>query len=279
MIFLKELNLIANEYYLMLDFMRIYRSYYPFQIFEPMGLTHLDFKDISIFYGDNGTGKTTLLNIIAKRTKAIRKSDPNYGDLFDKYVENCSDYFINREMLTEVKMLTSDDVFDRLLDIRAINSGVNRRKEFLADQYMKAKYEGTYSNLEEMQDVIDARKMTKSAYIRSRLRNNNYLQQSNGESALDFWQQEIKENGLYILDEPENSLSPQNQIRLKEFIEESVRFFNCQFIISTHSPFLLALQDAVIFDLDNGGKTKKWEELGSIQSYYQFFRDRKDRFE
>lgn len=53
-----------------------------------------------------------------------------------------------------------------------------------------------------------------------------------------------------FLDEPENSLSAVNQIKLKEFIEESVRFFNCQFIISTHSPFLLSMQDARVYDLD-----------------------------
>lgn len=279
MIFLKELDLIANEYWDITEFLKIYNSYYPYQIFEPMGLSHMDLSDISIFYGDNGTGKTTLLNIIARLTGAIKKSRDNYGDLFDKYVSNCSFTMINKEKMVETKMLTSDDVFDRLLDVRAINAGVNRRKEYLADEYMKNKYEGSYADLDEMQDVIDARRMTKSAYIRSRLRNNNFRQQSNGESALDFWQQEIRENGLYLLDEPENSLSPMNQIRLKEFIEESVRFFGCQFIISTHSPFLLALQEARIFDLDNGGNVTRWEDLESIRNYYQFFKDREDRFE
>ena len=80
-----------------------------------------------------------------------------------------------------------------------------------------------------------------SKFVRNRLVNNTIVEQSNGESALLFWEKEIVEDGLYILDEPENSLSAENQLKLKTFIEDSVRFYNCQFIISTHSPFLLAL--------------------------------------
>lgn len=52
----------------------------------------------------------------------------------------------------------------------------------------------------------------------------------------------LEEDGLYILDEPENSLSPQKQIELARFLEDSARFFGCQFFISTHSPFLLAIK-------------------------------------
>lgn len=74
------------------------------------------------------------------------------------------------------------------------------------------------------------------------------------------------------MDEPENSLSPQRQIELKEFIEDSARFFECQFIISTHSPFLLAARDAKIYDLDeNPVKVKPWTELELIRIYREFF--------
>ena len=76
-----------------------------------------------------------------------------------------------------------------------------------------------------------------SKYVRERIGANNIISQSNGETALTFWQNEIKENSIYILDEPENSLSAVNQLKLKKFIEDSARFYGCQFIISTHSPF------------------------------------------
>ena len=94
-----------------------------------------------------------------------------------------------------------------------------------------------------------------------------------------YWQQEIKENGLYILDEPENSLSAENQIKLKKFIEESVRFYNCQLIISTHSPFLLSLKFAKIYDLDSiPVSIKKWSELPNVLTYYNFFKEKEDEF-
>lgn len=119
-----------------------------------------------------------------------------------------------------------------------------------------------------------------SSYVRMNLYNDNILEKSNGETSLLFWQQQITENGLYFLDEPENSLSAINQMKLKKFIEESTRFYNCQFIIATHSPFLLNLENALIYDLDTFPcNTKKFHELESVQVYYNFFKDLTNDFE
>ena len=118
-----------------------------------------------------------------------------------------------------------------------------------------------------------------SSFIRERLGNNNIVEWSNGESALMFWEREIEEDSIYILDEPENSLSAENQLKLKKFIEDSVRFYNCQFIISTHSPFLLKLMDAKIYDLDQiPVTTKDWTELPNVMIYYNFFKKYEDEF-
>ena len=112
-----------------------------------------------------------------------------------------------------------------------------------------------------------------SSYVRQRLTKNNIIEQSNGESALLYFEKEIDENGIYLLDEPENSLSASSQMKLLKFIEDSARFYNCQFIISTHSPFILSLKDAVIYDIDNiPVKTKKWTELNNVKIYYNFFK-------
>ena len=121
--------------------------------------------------------------------------------------------------------------------------------------------------------------MTTSKYVRTRLKNNNITQESNGETALDFWQKQIQENSLYIIDEPENSLSAENQLKLKTFIEESARFYNCQFIIATHSPFLLALEKAKVYDLDNSPvRERNWTELDNVKTYYNFFMEHKEEF-
>ena len=59
----------------------------------------------------------------------------------------------------------------------------------------------------------------------------------------------------------------------------AARFYNCQFIISTHSPFLLGLEGAKIYDLDEMPvSVKKWEELDNVKVYYSFFKENKDKF-
>ena len=93
------------------------------------------------------------------------------------------------------------------------------------------------------------RRMTQSAYVRSSLMNN-VRAHSNGESALLFFTDKIDENSLYLVDEPENSLSTESQKKLAEYIENAARFYNCQFIISSHSPFMLSLKGAKVYDMD-----------------------------
>ena len=130
-----------------------------------------------------------------------------------------------------------------------------------------------------MKKVINARKKTMSKYVRENILAKDIVEQSNGETALMYFTREITENGIYILDEPENSLSPIMQIKLAKFLEDSVRFFNCQFIIATHSPFILGIKDALIYDLDSiPVKTRKWSELDNVKEFYKFFKDREEEF-
>ena len=284
MLYLEEIHL-ANDDDVLRNVRNIYNTYYPTGLFSQLGIESVSFGEITVLCGDNGTGKTTLLKIIATVTNASVKSLNEESDLFYKYSDLCQGELINRKYLREVKMLTSDDIFDHLLNIRAVNSGVNRRKEEISREYLEIRYdEGSRfdsrkeGSWEALVKRVDSRRMTQSAYIRSRLTNNNLRQQSNGQSALEFWENEITENGLYLLDEPENSLSPENQLKLKQFIEESARFYHCQFIISTHSPILLQLHGARIIDLDHQGRVSRWQDLDSIRTYYRFFRDSDELF-
>ena len=108
----------------------------------------------------------------------------------------------------------------------------------------------------------------------------NVREHSNGESAFLYFNDKIKENALYLLDEPENSLSSEKQIELQRFLVDSARFYGCQFIIATHSPFLLAMKGAKIYDLDEDpADVKKWTELGNVRAYYEFFREHQSEFE
>lgn len=123
-----------------------------------------------------------------------------------------------------------------------------------------------------------ARSHTQSKYIRKNLVDN-VREHSNGESAFLYFSEKIQENGLYLLDEPENSLSPQKQQELLKFLEDSARFFGCQFIMATHSPFLLSMKGAKIYDMDEEPvDVKQWTELENVREYYRFFKKYEDEF-
>ena len=84
---------------------------------------------------------------------------------------------------------------------------------------------------------------------------------------------------LYLLDEPENSLSPARQLELAQFLHDSARFYNCQFVIATHSPFLLAMPGARVYDLDaEPVTTRKWTELENVRATWEFFQAHRDEF-
>lgn len=132
---------------------------------------------------------------------------------------------------------------------------------------------------ETLKKVNMAKTQTQSKFVRNNL-SENIREHSNGESALLYFEEKIMDNALYILDEPENSLSPEKQQELLKFIEDSARFFGCQFVIATHSPFLLACKGAKIYDLDEETvDVKKWTELGNVRTFYDFFKKHEKEFQ
>lgn len=109
--------------------------------------------------------------------------------------------------------------------------------------------------------------------------NNNIRTYSNGESAYQYFTEKMLDSGLYLLDEPENSLSPQKQLELVQFLEDAVRFYDCQLVIATHSPFILSLKGAKIYDMDQDKvDIKQWNELKNVKVYYEFFQKHQDEF-
>jgi predicted ATPase len=290
MIYLKSFRLLDedNEYSMIMYKMNIHNNFYPLKIFPDKEFKNIEFEPITIFYGGNGSGKTTLLNIISDSISASKRNIDKKSEFFDQYVGQCRQHceLIHLSECKSMKYISSDDVFDYLLDLRAINSNVNRRKNDLINEYYEYKntpserYNSSLSQYEDLKNKVDSNRMTVSKYVRTRLRNNNIIQESNGETALDFWQNEIEDNALYIIDEPENSLSAENQLKLKTFIEESTRFYNCQFIISTHSPVFLSIEGALIYNLDAVPvRTCKWTELENVRAYFNFFNDHRKAFE
>lgn len=77
-------------------------------------------------------------------------------------------------------------------------------------------------------------------------------EQSHGESFLSLLTHRFKGTGLYILDEPEAALSPQRQLSMLRRLHDLVKL-QSQFIIATHSPILMAIPNARILEVTSDG--------------------------
>lgn len=260
---------------------------YPFKIFPFKHLKRLEFSPITLLYGGNGSGKSTVLNIIAQKLNLARTSPFNRTPFFEDYLELCRAYTAGDRKPPEGScIITSDDVFDFMLNLRTLNEGVDRNRTELFEEWRRLRNTSggdrfqmkSLDDYEELKLHLDAWTRTRSDFTARRLPPNIHGQ-SNGESAYGYFADKIRGNALYLLDEPENSLSAERQSELATFIEESARFYRCQFIISTHSPFLLALRGARIYDLDSAPvEVRPWTELSNVRMYFDFFEAHREEF-
>ncbi len=271
------------------NYRTVYSSKYPFDLFRDRELPTFEFSDITIFCGNNGSGKSTILNVISESLGLKRETVFNRSDFFEDYLELCDYKYADRSIKTpptDSKIITSDDVFERVLTTRRLNDGIDGRRNELISEYISARDPELVNQLNGLEDyerwsktaALRKKHLTQSSYIRKNLMGN-VQERSNGESALAYFVENVQDNALYLLDEPENSLSPQNQLQLKYFIEDSVRNHGCQFIISTHSPFILSLRRAKIYDLDIiPPMVTPWTELENVRTFFDFFEEHRDDF-
>lgn len=283
MVYLKEFNLLSEDFengILINERRNYFHNQYPFRIFPDKKLEKMDFANITILYGGNGSGKSTILNIIAEKLNA-KGLNFTGGEMFRTYVNHCK-YETSLEIPDEVKIIKSDDVFDYIYNVKRINNRGFNQREALLKEYFECKKTSIrdINDYQSIKNEVDSKRLGPSGFIRGRMLDKDVFEQSNGESALMYFISEIKDNGIYLLDEPENSMSASMQLKLAKFLEESARFFNCQFIIATHSPFIFGIDSATIYDLDSVPvSTKKWWELENMKIYYNFFKDNSEKFD
>lgn len=265
---------------------------YPCGLFAEKDLFEIGFKKITILYGGNGSGKSTLLNLIAEKLKLNRIAPYNSSEMFASYVENC-DYslgyddegFENR-IPNGSRIITSDDIFDYMLTVRTNNNEIIESKETAKDEWANLKFGETvkFSGMQDyealrLQVLARKKSVSRRQFIRKTVGNEVKLN-SNGETALQYFEQKLKNDTLYCLDEPENSMSPKMQLELVKMLEEMARYCDCQFVIATHSPFLLALDGARIYDLDSRpAEIKEWWELENTKIYFNFFEKNRHFFQ
>ena len=258
------------------------QTVYPYGVLPKAGLDEIIFRPVTILYGGNGSGKSTALNVIAEKLRLVRSSAYNRSRFFQNYVDRCK--VVQEDTIPlNSRIITSDDVFDMMLDIRSINEGIDRKRENLADEYFSLKRERfqvkSLEDLDHLHRINQARSKTMSRFIENES-GKSLRERSNGESALMYFQGKIEMDTLCLLDEPENSLSPENQLILADFLAESVRYCGNQLVISTHSPFLLALPGAKIINLDDHSRVAdSWTELKNPRVYYDFFKKHAHEFE
>ncbi|MBQ1227965.1 MAG: AAA family ATPase [Alistipes sp.] len=253
---------------------------YPWRFLSTKGFTDIDCEPITILYGGNGSGKSTALNAIAQTIGIERKTLFNRGVFhYDDFIAQCS-YKTNpllKVPLVEVSsMITSDEVFDSILDTRKSNAQHDLKSAALADFYddptpVRGFDCDNPASMDRYIQYANSTRKSKRGFIRGEIGDKRRTF-SNGETAYLRIIKNISE-GLYLLDEPENSLSARWQSKLAEFIKMSAYSCDCQFIIATHSPFLLGIEGAKIYNLDEEYVTiSEWHELESTKLYYELFK-------
>ena len=252
---------------------------YPYNVFQRKNVLPFVFTPITVLYGNNGSGKSTLLNIMANKLELKGKEyvtsnsfgivdycyrfskgcgytygDDEYGQEYKRLPAN-SRYIKSEDILYEIKKIQQRQVLEDGMEYDLVKNGLSLAE---ATEYLQSK-EGQLQ-----QGYIE---FAQEKY-------------SNGETSLQYLEEYLQPDALYLLDEPEVSLSPQNQVKLAKEINHMTRFLNCQFIIATHSPFMLGTLNAKIYNIDTADyEVQNWSELENVRYFYDFFKERESEFE
>jgi predicted ATPase len=208
---------------------------YPFSIpaIRRMGTIRFH-PDVTFFVGENGTGKSTLLEAIA----LLWGLNPEGGSRNFRFATRASE----SELSGSLHMVRS---FRRPRD----------------SFFLRAE---SFFNLATQVDDLGAA----DSYGGTSLH-----EQSHGESFMSLLTERFRGDGLYILDEPEAALSPLRQLAMLRRMNQLVRQ-NSQFIIATHSPILLGYPDCLILQLDDTGLSPiEYERTGHYTMTRRFMND------
>ncbi len=185
-------------------------------------------SNITFFVGENGTGKSTLLEAIA----VAYGFNAEGGSINFTFSTNDTHSSLYENIQIAKRKFAKDGFFLRAESLYNVATNIDQMdKEPSFDPYVIESYGGVSLH-----------------------------KQSHGESFLSIVQNRFFGNGIYILDEPEAALSPNRLLTLMSEINRLIKK-DSQFIIATHSPLLLAFPDAKIFEFsENGIKQVSYKE-------------------
>jgi predicted ATPase len=219
-------------------------SKYPFSIPAVRQLQVLRFDpDVTFLVGENGTGKSTLLEAIS----VALGFNAEGGTKNFSFSTRAS----HSELYTCLQLVRSH---------RRPRDGYFLRAE---------SFFNVASEIERLDSEPGSGPLIINSYGGRSLH-----EQSHGESFLALMMHRFQGQGLYILDEPEAALSPKKQLLVLRRIRQLVHL-NSQFIIATHSPLLLGYPNAKIVVLDERGyMTVAYEDTEHYQVTRRFLDDR-----
>lgn len=199
---------------------------YPFTLEIIRTLERIVFSTpVTFFVGENGTGKSTILEAIAIRAGFGREGGSR-----------------------NIHFNTADEVYGNQVAVLAEALTLSWRKKPKDGYFFRAE---SFFNIGNYLDELAKEPLIgKTAY--SSYGGISLHEQSHGESFLSFFTHRMGGGGFYILDEPEAALSPQRQLALLRVMHDVCKNPATQFIIATHSPLLLAYPGATIYSCDDG---------------------------
>ncbi|MBU3215797.1 AAA family ATPase [Clostridium estertheticum] len=216
-------------------------SNYPFCLPTIKNLSSLDFHPkVTFIVGENGSGKSTILEAIAIACGFNPEGGTNNF--------NFSSMNTHSELYKYIKLVKG---------VKKPENGFFLRAE---------SFYNLASNIDEIDREGGPRLV--SSYGGQSLH-----KQSHGESFFAVFMNRFGSNGLYILDEPEAALSPSRQMSMITRIHELVNM-GSQFIISTHSPIIMAYPESTIYEIKDKMEVVRYEETENYQITKNFINNR-----
>src|SRR6185503_1759595 len=233
---------------------------FPFDLEIVKSLREIQFTSpVTFFVGENGSGKSTVLEAIACAVESITVgSESVRTDKSLAPLRKLAQYFRLAWTKRTRKgfFLRAEDFFGYARSMRQTKEEFQQELENIKEEYKgRSKYAAALASMPFHGQLADMERRYGEGL-------DSY---SHGESFLTLFQSRFVPDGLYLLDEPEAALSPMRQLSflaaLKQMVQE-----NSQFIIATHSPIIHAFPDAQILFFQEGKiREVKYDQLEHVQ--------------
>ncbi len=199
-------------------------SAYPFSLDIIRNLREIVFPNqVTFLVGENGTGKSTILEAIAHKAGFGREGGSK-----------------------SIHFSTADDVYGTQIEHFASHMTLSWRKKPRDGYFFRAE---SFFNIGNYLDDLSKHPMVGASAYNS-YGGTSLHEKSHGEGFFAFFKNRLGGGGFYLLDEPEAALSPQRQLALLRVIRDVCKNPESQFVIVTHSPILLAYPHATIYSCD-----------------------------